>query len=242
MAAGRDESEGAMMTKVKEAFVFEVDGVDHQGGDDDLDGRLVRSISGHDPAANFRLIEIHDRYTSSVGLEEPIKLVKGRKRRFRCFEGDRDYGLTVEDRGWDWGTASIAEKDVREIAKIADDREIVVEALGQPEIVVPRGGSIDLAGQRVERVYSRKVAASSRLKLVFVVNGEPTQVEGKVDAPLSRFLEKALKESENEGQPADAWQVTDEPGNPLDLARSPVELGLENGAVLLASLKAGAAG
>ena len=230
------------MTKVKTKYAFEVEGVDYGSDDAELDGRQVRSLSGHDPAADFRLIEVHDRYTASVGLEEPIVLKKGTKRVFRCTEGDRDYALTVQDLGWEWGASTIPEVDVRSIAHIPDDREIVVEALGEPERVVPRGGSIDLAGARVERVYARKPAGDGKLHLVFVVNGEPVRVGCKANAPLSTFLEKALKESENTGQPVDAWQVTDEPGNPLDLTKSPAELCLKDEAVLLASLKAGAAG
>jgi hypothetical protein len=73
-------------------------------------------------------------------------------------------------------------------------------------------------------------------------NGEPTPVEGKPSEQLVKLLEKALKESENTGQPVDAWQVTDEPGNVLDVSKTLAELGIKDGTTLLASLKAGAAG
>lgn len=230
--------------EAKEKYAFEVDGMDVPTGDDELDGRQVRSLSGHDPAADWRLIEIHDRYTTSVGLEEPVLLERGAKRVFRCFEGDRDYDFLVEDRGWEWGAPSISEADVRAIARIAKDRDLVVVTVGGGEHAVPRGGTIDLSGKGVERIYSRKAAppGPKPVHLTFVINGEPVGVTGKPDDRLVSLLEAALKESENTGQEVDAWQVTDEPGNPLDVTRTVAELGLTDGAVLLASLRAGAAG
>jgi hypothetical protein len=79
----------------------------------------------------------------------------------------------------------------------------------------------------------------TKLHVTFVINGEPTPVEGKPGEQLVKLLEKALKESENTGQPVDAWQVTDEPGNVLDVSKTLGELGIKDGAILLASLKAG---
>lgn len=230
------------MGKVKERFAVEVNGSTFQSADDDLDGRQVRSLSGHDPAADFRLIRIHDRYTAALGLEDPIHLEEGEVPRFRCMEGDADYPFTVDDRGWEWGAPSIGEAEVRTIGRIAEDRELVVSVIGDDDLVVPRGGTITLSGRGVERIYSRKVAAPKKIGVTFVVNGVPVPVEGRPGDTLLSMLEKALKKSENTGQPADAWQVTDEPGNLLDVAATLSGLGIRDGAVLLASLKTGAAG
>lgn len=221
--------------------LFDVEGVEYSTGDDLLDGRQIRSISGHDPAANYRLIEICDRYTTSVGLEDSVDLSEG-KRAFRIFEGDRNFDFTVEDRGWEWGAPEISETDIRTIGKIAESREIVVDRAGKSESVVPRGGMIKVSGDDVERIYSRKMSGPKKIGITFVIGGEPTEVRAKPDEQLLSLLEKALKQSENTGQPADAWQVTDEPGNPLDVTKTLLELGIQDGAVLLASLKAGAAG
>jgi uncharacterized protein DUF2604 len=230
------------MSEVKEKYAFEVVGVDYSSEDDEIRGRDVRSFSGHDPAADWCLIQIDDRYTSSVGLEATVQLGSGNKPVFRIMKGDRVYEFTVEDRGWEWGASTIAEADVRTYGKIADDREIVVEVVGQDEIVVARGGTIDLAGPKIERIYSRESHVPTKLHVTFVINGEPTSIEGKPDERLVKLLEKALKESENTGQPVEAWQVTDEPGNVLDVSKTLAELGIKDGAILLASLKAGAAG
>lgn len=230
------------MSKVKERFAVEVNGSRFPSADDDLDGRQVRSLSGHDPAADYRLIRIEERYTVALGLEDPIHLGEGEVPRFRCMEGDADYSFTVDDRGWEWGAPSIGEAEVREIGCIADDRELVISVIGGDDVVVPRGGTITVSDRGVERIYSRKVAPPKKIGVTFVVNGVPVPVEGKPGDTLFSMLEKALKMSENTGQPADAWQVTDEPGNLLDVAETLSKLGIHDGAVLLASLKTGAAG
>lgn len=230
------------MGMVKERFGVEVNGSVIPSADDDLDGRQVRSMSGHDPAADYRLIRIHDRYTAAVGLEDQIHLEEGEMPRFRCMEGDLDYPFTVDDRGWEWGAGSIDEADVRAIGRIAEDRELVMSVIDGDDLVIPRGGSIPLSGRGVERIYSRKIAPPKKIGVTFVVNGVPVPVEGKPGDTLLSILEKALKKSENTGQPADAWQVTDEPGNLLDVAATLSVLGIHEGAVLLASLKTGAAG
>jgi hypothetical protein len=230
------------MNTVKEEYAFEVDGIDYPSGDGRLDGRQVRSKSGHDPAGDYVLIRIQNRYTASVGLQDDVDLAVGEKPVFRCFESDRDFQFEVDELGWAWGASTILEQDVRTIGRIADDREIVVEMVGEPEIVVPRGGIIDLVRPGVERIYSRVVRVSISLNVTFVINGEPVPERGKPDEKLLTLLEKALIDSENTGQLPNAWQVTDEPGNVLDVDRTLAELGIREGAILLASLKAGAAG
>jgi hypothetical protein len=221
-------------------FEFQVENEDYRTDDPKLSGRDIRTLSGHDPAANFRLIQIHDRYTSSVGLEDRVELEKGRKAVFRIFEGDRDFDFTVNDLGWEWGAPSIAEADIRKYGQIADDLDLVIE--GKEERIVPQGGDVDLSAPGVERIYSRKIKPVTKFEITFVINGEPQKVKAAPSDRLMDVLEVALKESENTGQPVDAWQVTDEPGKVLDLAKTLAELGIANGAVLLASLKTGAAG
>jgi hypothetical protein len=221
-------------------FEFEVESEVYRTDDPKLSGRDIRTLSGHDPAANFRLIQIQDRYTSSVGLEDRVDLEMGRRLVFRIFEADRDFDFTVDDLGWEWGAASISEADIRKYGQIANDRDLVLE--GKDEHIIPRGSEVDLAAPRVERIYSRKIKPVTKFEITFVINGEPQKVKAAPDDRLMDVLEVALKESENTGQPVDAWQVTDEPGKVLDLGQTLAEIGVHNGAVLVASLKTGAAG
>lgn len=228
------------MDREHEKFEFEVEGTDYHTDDRKLSGRDVRLISEHDPAADYRLILVNDRYTSSIGLEDRIELKKGEKPVFRIFEGDRDFDFTVDDLGWEWGAGSIPEADIRKYGRIPEDRELVIK--GPVECVIPRGGLVDLTEKGVERIYSRKIKAPDRMQVTFIINGEPHPVKVKPSDRLVDALEMALKETENTGQPVDAWQVTDEPGNVLDVGKTFMELDICDGAILVASLKAGAAG
>jgi hypothetical protein len=158
------------MSVVRKKYAFEVDGVIYQTDDDELDARAVRSLSGHDPAAEWRLIQIMDRFTRSLGLEDSIALAKGEVLSFRAMRSDRDYSFTVEDRGWEWGASTISEIDVRRYAHIADDRELVVSVVGGDDFAVPRGDQIDLTGQEIERIYSRETRAKP---VTIIVEGTP---------------------------------------------------------------------
>lgn len=78
--------------------------------------------------------------------------------------------------------------------------------------------------------------------LVIVVNGAPTPIEGQPKQKLHVFAQKALKESNNPGQPIENWQLTRQDGTPLDLNKTPDDYGLESGATLFLNLKAGIGG
>ncbi|KUR78068.1 DUF2604 domain-containing protein [Novosphingobium sp. FSW06-99] len=221
-------------------FEFEVEGVDYLTGDPKVKGRDIRTMSDHNPAAKYRLIEVMDRYTTSVGLEDPIEFVEGEKRIFRIAEGDRDFDFTVEDLGWEWCSGSINEADVRKYGRIADDRELFIE--GPVERVVPRGGTVDLTGDDVERIYSRPAAKPTHIEVTFIINGEGHAVKAMPDDRLVDVLNEALKETENTGRPVTDWIVTTQPGAVLDVEKTLTELGIVDGTLLVASLKTGEAG
>ncbi|MGI4876616.1 MAG: DUF2604 domain-containing protein [Janthinobacterium lividum] len=232
------------MIEVEEKLVFEVDGASVATDDSKLKGRDVRTLAGLVPVGDYRLIEVMDRYTAVVGLETPIVFKDGEKRVFRSFASDRDYEFEVNELGWAWGASTISEADVRSIGRIADDRDIFVSVAGEGEKAVPRGGMIDLGGAGFERILTRhhQVPVHTELHVTFVIGGEPVKVAGRPESTLVSLLAKALEETENTGQDVANWQVTDGPGNPLDTAKTLHELGIEDGALLVASLKAGAAG
>lgn len=82
-----------------------------------------------------------------------------------------------------------------------------------------------------------------KLDLVFVVNGEDVPISANVNAPLAVAAEHALKESHNLGSRSlDQWEVRDAKGVLLDMNRKVGEFGLQNGARLFLSLRAGAGG
>ena len=226
------------------SYGYEVNGRVFTTDDRLMKGRDVRIGADLNPAADWRLVEVMERYTTSVGLEDPIELKPGRNRVFVAAQGDRDYDLTVNDLGWEWPGATIGEADIRKYGRIPDDVEIVVE--GPTERVVERGGTMDLAGGRVERIYSRKAVppppVTGKLKLIFIVGGDPHEIKAKATETLRDVLSRVLAETENVGRPVDDWQVTDLPGRAYDLSSTVAALGIHDCMELVASLKTGEAG
>lgn len=81
----------------------------------------------------------------------------------------------------------------------------------------------------------------NQITLIFIVNGEATEVKANVNAPLKTSVEKALNESENTGRPLDDWQVKWN-GKVLDLNSKIEDLHLTDRAELFLSLKTGEGG
>ena len=77
------------------------------------------------------------------------------------------------------------------------------------------------------------MAAHHKIALNVVVNGAPVIVDVNENAPLRSLVEKALEESHNVGQPPDNWEIRDEKGNLLDLAKKIGTFGFAMGATLL---------
>lgn len=83
---------------------------------------------------------------------------------------------------------------------------------------------------------------SNKISLKFVVNGVETTVDANNNAPLLAALQKALEDTNNQGQAPQKWEVRNESGEKLDTSQKVSDLGLISGAVLMVSLQAGAAG
>ncbi len=79
----------------------------------------------------------------------------------------------------------------------------------------------------------------NQTNLDVVVNGQPTVVEGNVNAPLRSIIEKALKQTGNTGQPPDNWEFRDAAGQLLDDTK---KIGEFVGVKLFLNLKAGVGG
>lgn len=135
-------------------YEYEVDGSVIHADDDLIDGRAVRTSAGLVPPSAFVLVRIDGGIAQSVGLEEQVRLENGNRPIFRSFESDHVNTLTVDERGWEWGDDAIAEQVIREIARVPEDHELFLDSDGDRPI--SRGGSVNLAGDAVEHVRSRK--------------------------------------------------------------------------------------
>lgn len=82
----------------------------------------------------------------------------------------------------------------------------------------------------------------NKVSITVVVGGTPVQVTANENAPLHTIIPEALAKSGNLGQNPDEWELADKNGTPYDPNKKLDELGLENGATIYLSRKAGGGG
>jgi len=116
-------------------------------------GRDIRAQADLVPVSDYILIQLGDRTTRSVGLEEPINLNRAVMPEFLSFFGDRTFSLTINERGYEWGAEEIPISAIRRHASIPDDHEVVLDSEG--DRVLEDGDVVRLKGKGVERIRSR---------------------------------------------------------------------------------------
>lgn len=155
---------------------YEVDGSVLGTDDDKVDGRAIRVAARLVPPSAFVLIRTDGGLAQSVGLEEPVTLSGSQRPVFRSFQSDHVNTLEVDERGWEWGADEIGETDIRSLARIADDHELILDSDGDRPIA--RGGTVRLSGGGVERIRSRKAAPAT---ISILVNARRREVKpGKI--------------------------------------------------------------
>lgn len=82
----------------------------------------------------------------------------------------------------------------------------------------------------------------NHVDLVIVVSGAPESVRINRNERLEDAVREALRESGNQGQRPEDWELRDESGQLLVLSMRPDEAGLFDGQTLFLSPKAGAGG
>ena len=134
-------------------YSYEIDGTPVETDDPVLTGRDVRSQAGLAPASDHVLIEIGERSTRSIGLEERIDLREDRVPEMRSFLSDRVFSLTVNERGFEWGAEQISAIDIRRYGRIPDDHELILDSKGDRPIA--DDDIVRLKPKGVERVRSQ---------------------------------------------------------------------------------------
>jgi hypothetical protein len=83
----------------------------------------------------------------------------------------------------------------------------------------------------------------NKIDLIVVVNGQPTTVEGNLNAPLRTIVERALQQTANAaGQPPENWELRDAAGALLPIDNKIEDFGFPEGTRLFLNLKAGVGG
>ncbi len=137
-------------------------------------GRVIREAAGAIPADEFILIQIVDRETRSVALDERVDLREVERLRFRVFRDDRTFTFTLDGRGFEWGSDSIPAVELRAYAQIPADFELVLghEAGG----VIPDDSEIALNKSHVAvRLFTRRRQPEL---ITIVINGRARRVKG----------------------------------------------------------------
>ncbi len=155
-------------------YKYQLDGEVFVSEDAILTGRQIRANARLNPASHFILIEMGNQTSRSVGLEEKIELDENEVPIFVSFNSDRVFSLTINERGYEWGTEDISVSDIRRYAEIPDGHEIVLDSSGDK--VLDEDNVVHLKPKGVERIFSRQPE-----KICIFVNTREKQVEpGKI--------------------------------------------------------------
>lgn len=136
-----------------DTFQYELDGQAVVTNDGIIAGRDIRSKAGLNPVSNYVLIELGDMSSRSIGLEEAINLTGVTLPVFRSFKSDRTFSLTINERGYEWGDTEISAADIRTIASIPDDHELILDS--NRDRVIGDDDCVRLRPKGVERILSR---------------------------------------------------------------------------------------
>lgn len=119
-------------------------------------GRQILVTAGCNPADEHVLIELLRPGTRSIGLDEEVDLRRSGREAFRAFKSDRLYLFTVDSIGYEWGTASITETELRLIAVVSDDHVLLLERSDEADRVLTDGEQLVLADAGTEHLRTAK--------------------------------------------------------------------------------------
>jgi hypothetical protein len=97
-----------------------------------------------------------DKGSVSIGLDEPVDLGQPGQEIFFAFKSDRIHRFTVDDRGYEWGDATIAESLIRKFAKVDDDEILVLERQDEPDIDLEPDTVVNLDERGTEHLRTAK--------------------------------------------------------------------------------------
>lgn len=120
------------------------------------DARKMLESANYTPADDCVLIRVLAHGTLAIGLDEKVDLRESGIETFWAFRTDRVYLFTVDERGFDWGEATIKEPMLRAIAHVNEEEVIVLERKGQPEKELSPEDDVDLADHDTKHLRVEK--------------------------------------------------------------------------------------
>lgn len=83
---------------------------------------------------------------------------------------------------------------------------------------------------------------SNKIDLAVIVNGQPTLIDGNINAPLETIIPRVLEQTGNTGQPPENWELRDAQGTLLDTSKKIGSFAFPLDVRLFLNLKAGIGG
>lgn len=148
----------------KRQFVIRVDGAAVELKTFRSTGKDILARAGKAPAEQYVLIQLMERTSRSISLEEDVELTGDGIELFRSFLSDRLYRFIEDGTGYDWGAGSISETELREIAGVPEAFALELVQGGGGRIL-GSGEVVSLDGMGVEQFRRVK-------RLVKVLLGE----------------------------------------------------------------------
>lgn len=140
--------------------------------DNQLTGRDVLRLASYAPASDFSVVVIEDLGTTSLGLDEDVKITPDRPTHFRVFKGDRLFRGLLNEREFVWGDPKISNSDLRLIGNIDDDEDLFLDSSRDRPIA--DDDYVNLKRSGVERIRS---AEPSTRVFNIILNGQRVEIE-----------------------------------------------------------------
>ncbi len=153
-----------------------IDGKSHDFEDPVPTGRQLLDDAGKHPAEEYRIIVMGPRrQLEDIDLEETVDLREPGSEVFFTFKSDRSFNFMLDGRRQPWGSETITEKILLQIAGLGGAHRVWQELKSEPDRLLDRGEEVPLSGDGVERFFT----------------GEPESTAGSsiVPAPDRRYLE-----------------------------------------------------
>ena len=206
--------------------------------------RQILNASGHRPATAFMVLGLlPGGGTEHLRLGATWDLRERGIEKVLVFRTDELLPVVVDDTDMLWGAPTVTGRVLMTVAGLdPEENEIFLEVVGGVDEPVPLDGPFDLTRKGIERFVTRPKERDRNVTLAVVVNGTRTEVTVDGGDALVAVRDKALKQTDNVGRPAEDWELKTEAGDVLDLATLVRDSGFVSGTVLFLSLKAGVAG
>jgi len=137
-------------------YIFTVNGIRHSTNDPILPGRQLLSSTGFDPADEHVLIQRLAHETRSIGLDEDVHLRELEANVFDASRSDRIFRFTLNERGCEWGVATIGEPQLREIGAINESELLFLDRTDEADKELGPDDKVNLAERGTEHIRSEK--------------------------------------------------------------------------------------